>query len=155
MKTNSMILLLLASIFSAAFAVGFQGTGAPVRAQAPAPAQAAQPAPAQAPTVPAQPKVNLSLEQRHVIKELIKDLDVAPAPQNVETTVGATVPAAIKLNPMPQAVADKVPQIKSHLFFVAGRQGRDRRSQGEQDRRRHRLSRAKVRLTRSRKSAHS
>jgi len=116
MKTNSTITVLAASILSAAFAVGFQGTGAPARAQAPAPAEA--PAPAQAPTVPPQPKVNLSLEQRHVIKELIKDLDVSPAPQKVETTVGATVPAAIKLNPMPQAVADKVPQIKSHLFFV-------------------------------------
>jgi hypothetical protein len=110
MKTNSTLTVLAASIFSAALAVGLQGTGAPVRAQAPAPAQA--------PTVPPQPKVNLSLEQRHVIKELIKDLDVSPAPQNVETTVGATVPAAIKLNPMPQAVADKVPQVKSHLFFV-------------------------------------
>jgi len=110
MKTNSMITLLVASIFSGAFAVGFQGIGAPARAQTPAPAQS--------PTVPPQPKVNLSLEQRHVIKELIKDINVSPAPQNVETTVGATVPAAIKLNPMPQAVADKVPQIKSHLFFV-------------------------------------
>jgi hypothetical protein len=89
----------------------------PARAQAPAPPIQA-PAPAEAPAVPPQPKVNLSLEQRHVIKELIKDLDVSPAPQNVATTVGATVPAAIKLNPMPQAVADKVPQIKSHLFFV-------------------------------------
>ncbi len=115
MKTNSTITLLLASVFSAAFAVGYPGTGALVHAQAPAPAEAPT---QQAPTVPPQPKVNLSLEQRHVIKELIKDTDVAPAPEHVETTVGAVVPAAIKLSPMPQAVADKVPQVKSHLFFV-------------------------------------
>ena len=112
MKTNSMIPGVAAAIFSVTFALGFLGTEVPVRARAPAPAQA--------PAVPQQPKVNLSLEQRHVIKELIKDLNVSPAAQNIETTVGATVPTTIKLNPMPQAVADKVPQIKSHLFFIAG-----------------------------------
>jgi hypothetical protein len=112
MKTNSMISGVAAAIFSVTFALGFLGTGAAVRAQAPAPAQA--------PAVPQQPKVNLSLEQRHVIKELIKDLNVSPAVENIETAVGATVPTTIKLNPMPQAVADKVPQIKSHLFFIEG-----------------------------------
>ena len=117
MKTNSMISGVMAAIFSMTFAsmtfaVGFLGTGAPARAQAPAPAQA--------PTAPQQPKINLSLEQRHVIKELIKDLNVSPAAQDVETTVGATVPTTIKLNPMPRVVADKVPQIKSHLFFIEG-----------------------------------
>ena len=110
MKTNSMTSGVVAAIFSMTFTVGFLGTGAAVRAQTAAPAQA--------PTVPQQPKINLSLEQRHVIKELIKDLNVSPTAQNVETTVGATVPTAIKLNPMPQVVADKVPQVKSHLFFI-------------------------------------
>ena len=52
------------------------------------------------------------------IKEIIKDLNISPAPPNVETTVGATVPATINLSPMPQVVAEKVPQVKSHLFFV-------------------------------------
>lgn len=66
-----------------------------------------------------QPKINLTLEQRFIIKELIKDLNVAPAPANTETSVGATVPAAVKLNPMPADVAAKVPQVKSHVFFVA------------------------------------
>ena len=28
------------------------------------------------------------------------------------------MPATITLNPMPQVVAQKVPQVKSHLFFV-------------------------------------
>jgi hypothetical protein len=85
------------------------GLGGPARAQTPPPLS---------PTVPAQPKINLTLEQRHTIKELIKDVKVAPAPENIETTVGATVPATVKLSPMPTLVAEKVPQIKSHLFFV-------------------------------------
>jgi len=71
------------------------------------------PATAQAPGEPVatQPKINLTLEQRFIIKELIKDLNVPPAPANTETSVGAIVPAAVKLNPMPAEVAAKVPQI--------------------------------------------
>jgi hypothetical protein len=72
----------------------------------------------QTPPVPEQPKINLTLEQRHVIKEIIKDLNIAPAQQKIETALGATVPAAITLSPMPPIVSEKVPQIKSHLFFL-------------------------------------
>ena len=63
-------------------------------------------------------KINLTLEQRHVIKEIIKDIKIQPAPANIETSVGATVPASVSLSPMPTAVSEKVPQIKSHLFFL-------------------------------------
>ena len=28
------------------------------------------------------------------------------------------MPASVSLNPMPQLVAEKIPQIKSHLFFI-------------------------------------
>jgi ABC-type proline/glycine betaine transport system substrate-binding protein len=118
MKTysaNSMISVAMALSVTAAFAaalmVAFLVMGAPARGQAPAP-------PAEAPTVPAQPKINLTLEQRHVIKEIIKDLNVSPAAQKIETTVGTTVPATINLSPMPQVVAEKVPQVKSHMFFI-------------------------------------
>jgi hypothetical protein len=108
MKThsaNSTISVAMALAFTMALAVAVLVVDAPVHAQAPA-------------VVPAQPKINLTLEQRHVIKELIKDLNIQSAPKNTETTVGATVPATINLNPMPQVVGEKVPQIKSHLFFV-------------------------------------
>jgi Protein of unknown function (DUF1236) len=76
------------------------------------------PARGQTPAIPSQPKINLTLEQRHVIKEIIKDLNISSAQQSVETNVGATVPATISLNPMPQVVTEKVPQVKSHLFFL-------------------------------------
>jgi hypothetical protein len=112
MKTysaNSMISVAMA--LSSAAALTMLVMVAPVRGQTPA-------APAEAPAVPVQPKINLSLEQRHVIKEIIKDLNISPAQQNIETTVGVTVPATIKLSPMPQVVAEKVPQVKSHLFFI-------------------------------------
>jgi Protein of unknown function (DUF1236) len=100
MKTNSMISVAMAMALS----VALPGMGAPVRGQTPA--------------VPTQQKINITLEQRHVIKEIIKDLNISPAQQNIETTVGVTVPATINLSPMPLDVSEKVPQIKSHLFFL-------------------------------------
>jgi hypothetical protein len=111
MKSNSTISATVALALMAASCVTLLGLAATVRAQTPA-------APAQAPAVPVQPKINLTLEQRHVIKELIKDLNIPSAPKNTDTAVGATVPAGVNLNPMPQVVAEKIPQIRTHLFFV-------------------------------------
>jgi Protein of unknown function (DUF1236) len=111
MKTNSTISAAVALALMAATSVTLLGLAATVHAQTPT-------TPAEAPTAPVQPKINLTLEQRHVIKEIIKDLNVSPAAQKIETTVGTTVPATINLSPMPQVVAEKVPQIKSHMFFI-------------------------------------
>jgi uncharacterized protein DUF1236 len=108
MSTKSAMSVVMALALTAA-----SGIGASVLAQTPA-----TPTQQQAPAAPVQPKINLTLEQRHTIKEIIKDLNVPSAPNNVETTAGATVPATVKLNPMPADVSQKVPQIKSHLFFV-------------------------------------
>jgi hypothetical protein len=101
-RVNMALSLMMALVVGITVALLVAGT--PVRGQTPA--------------IPGQAKLNLTLEQRHVIKEIIKDLNISPAQQAVETTVGATVPATINLNPMPQVVAQKVPQVKSHLFFV-------------------------------------
>jgi hypothetical protein len=76
------------------------------------------PARGQTPAIPTQSTINLTLEQRRNIKELIKDLDVPSVAPNVDTAVGATVPASIKLSPMPADVAAKVPQVKAHMFFI-------------------------------------
>jgi hypothetical protein len=63
-------------------------------------------------------KVNITLEQRHVIKEIIKSLTIAPAAADVDMTQGEVAPRNAHLQPIPAEVAAKVPQIKSHLFFV-------------------------------------
>jgi Protein of unknown function (DUF1236) len=112
-SANSVISVAMALSFAAALTVAMLALlliAAPARSQTPA-------TPAEAPA-PVQSKINLTLEQRHVIKEIIKDLNISPAPQNIDTTAGTTVPAAIHLSPMPQVVAEKVPQVKSHLFFI-------------------------------------
>jgi len=66
--------------------------------------------------------INLTMEQRHVIKELIiKDMKIAPPSDQaakVPTAIGQVVPAGVPLQPMPVEVSAKVPQLKAHSFLV-------------------------------------
>jgi hypothetical protein len=57
--------------------------------------------------------INLTEEQRHIIKENVKDMAVPKAPANAPETIGDVVPLDIKLSP-----GKKVAQARSHLFFV-------------------------------------
>ena len=78
--------------------------------------------PSTAPVIKPADTVSLTMEQRHVIKEIIiKDMKITePADQaaKVPTEVGQAVPAGIPLQPMPVEVAAKVPQLKAHSFLV-------------------------------------
>ena len=67
-------------------------------------------------------KLNLTLEQRHTIREFIKDMKGEATTRDVRATVGEPVPSDISLQPMPADVGRKVPQVKSHRFFVTGQQ---------------------------------
>ena len=89
-------------------------------ALAPIPESVAQ-APAPAPEVQTS-KINHTLEQRHVIKEVIKDMPVAKAPSDAQVTTGSSAPSGAVLNSFPPEITGKVPQIKSHKFFVKGNQ---------------------------------
>jgi len=84
----------------------------PVEAQVPSTAPAVQPA----------DTINLTMEQRHVIKEIIlKDLKITELKDQaakVPTKVGDTIPTGIPLQPMPVEVSSKIPQIKTHSFIV-------------------------------------
>jgi len=88
----------------------------PVEAQVPANT------PPTAPVMKAADTVNLTMEQRHIIKEIIiKDMKITEPPDQaakVPTEVGQAVPAGIPLQPMPVEVAAKVPQLKAHSFLV-------------------------------------
>jgi hypothetical protein len=68
--------------------------------------------------LPPTPKLNLTLEQRHTIKEFIKDEKGEVATPKVQATVGDPIPVGVNPRPMPPDVAQKVPQVKSHRFFV-------------------------------------
>jgi len=66
------------------------------------------------------PKLNLTLEQRHTIRELVKDMKADAA--DVKTEIGDPIPQGINPRPMPSDVAQKVPQVKSHRFFLTAQQ---------------------------------
>jgi Protein of unknown function (DUF1236) len=63
-------------------------------------------------------KLNLTLEQRHTIKEFLKDMKADATSADVQAAVGEAVPPSISARPMPMDVAQKVPQVKAHRFFL-------------------------------------
>src|SRR5436190_22279959 len=67
-------------------------------------------------------KINLTVEQRDVIKEVIKDMPVTKAPEDAQVTTGSSAPSGVELRAFPPQITEKVPQIKSHKFFVKGSQ---------------------------------
>ena len=85
----------------------------------------AAPATAQAPaTNPETPvtsgrALSLTMEQRHVIKEIIlHDMKIAPVASAVPTKAGDVVPAGVALQPIPVEVGAKVPAVKAMSFLV-------------------------------------
>jgi hypothetical protein len=68
---------------------------------------------------PAPRTVNLTAEQEFIIREIVlKDLNVSKAKPEAPETIGDAVPENIELHAIPPEVAAKVPQVKSHEFFV-------------------------------------
>jgi hypothetical protein len=75
--------------------------------------------PSIAPVTPPSRTVNITEEQRHVIREIIlKDLKFKEEAQNAPMTIGEVVPPGIVLHPIPVEVSAKVPQVRTHSFFV-------------------------------------
>jgi hypothetical protein len=72
------------------------------------------------PEVPATARtVNLTLEQRHVIRELVSDLKLdRTAEADSKVAAGDDVPGKVTLRPIPPLIGQKVPQIKAHRFYV-------------------------------------
>src|SRR5262249_37073209 len=59
-------------------------------------------------------------EQRHTIKEFVKDMKADAT--DVQATVGEPVPPGINPRPMPSDVGQRVPQVKTHRFFLTAQQ---------------------------------
>ena len=65
--------------------------------------------------------VNLNEEDRHTIREIVlKDRKLEKAPENIKVAIGETVPQGVHLQPMPEDVTRKVPQLKNNTYFVKG-----------------------------------
>lgn len=75
------------------------------------------------PEVPAARRtVNLTLEQRHVIRELVRELKVKQTAADPKVAAGDEVPGKTELHAMPTLIGQKVPQIRSHRFYVTQQQ---------------------------------
>jgi hypothetical protein len=73
------------------------------------------------PPVSTKRSVNLNQEDRHTIREIVlKDRKVQKAPENAKVAIGEAVPQGVNLQPMPEDVTRKVPQLKNNTFFVMG-----------------------------------
>jgi hypothetical protein len=73
------------------------------------------------PPVSTKRSVNLNQEDRHTIREIVlKDRKVQKAPENIKVAIGEAVPRGVNLQPMPEDVTRKVPQLKNNTFFVMG-----------------------------------
>jgi len=71
------------------------------------------------PGVPAGTRtVNLTLEQRHVIRELVKELKVESSGQDLKVAPGEEIPGKVALQPVPPLIGQKVPSIKAHRLYV-------------------------------------
>jgi hypothetical protein len=65
--------------------------------------------------------INLTVEQGFIIREIVlKDLNVPKAKPDAPETIGDKVPESVELYAIPPDVAEKVPQVKTHMFFVKG-----------------------------------
>ena len=71
------------------------------------------------PAIPPQPRtINLTQEQRFVIRENVKDLTLSKASKDAPETIGDPVPPDIVLHALPSEVGVKVSQVRSHMFFI-------------------------------------
>ena len=93
---------------AAAFAglITLCASGENVQAQANAP-----------PAVAPAPRLTLTAEQEYIIREILKDANVQKE-NSAPETIGDVVPDDVKLYPLPAEVMQKVPQARSHMFFV-------------------------------------
>jgi hypothetical protein len=96
-------------------------TVAPATAQTPPPQRQDLPPLRERQQLPTQ-KLNLTLEQRHTIREFIKDVKDQASTHEVKAVIGEPIPQDITPSPMPSVIGQKIPQVKSHRFFVAGQQ---------------------------------
>jgi hypothetical protein len=70
------------------------------------------------PAVAPAPRLTLTAEQEYVIREIIFKDSKVQKENAAPDTVGDVIPDSVKLYPLPPEVTQKVPQARSHMFFV-------------------------------------
>jgi hypothetical protein len=68
------------------------------------------------------PRINLTEAQRRMLADAVRGEGLPEAPVRAELADGATIPADVTLEPVPQAVVVQVPMIERYQLFVANDQ---------------------------------
>jgi len=66
------------------------------------------------------PTINLTMEQKHILKETIKELKIDGVAANLDVAIGEAVPNTVQLHPMPAQLSEKISHVKNYLFFLTG-----------------------------------
>jgi hypothetical protein len=75
-----------------------------------------------APIVSSERTINLTEENRYVIREIVlKDPNVRKE-QGAQAAIGDPLPPGVATQPFPADVAQKIPALRSHRFFVTGQE---------------------------------
>ena len=64
---------------------------------------------------------NLTMEHRHTVSEFLKTAKT-PRQTGIAPNEDDVVPSSIPLEEIPPELADKVPQIKQHMFFLTDKE---------------------------------
>ena len=66
--------------------------------------------------------INLTEENRYIIREIVlKDPNV-PKEQGARAAIGDPLPPGVATQPFPADVAQKIPALRSHRFFITGQE---------------------------------
>lgn len=72
----------------------------------------------QKPSMETTGSIDISAEQKTVIRNTIVNANVAPVDVDFEVSVGVTVPKKVKLLPLPAEVVEIVPAYRDYVYFV-------------------------------------
>jgi hypothetical protein len=68
-----------------------------------------------------QSSMNLTMEHRHMLKELLPKNDSAGGRLPLELQKGAVLPASVQVRPLPESVRQRIPQISNHGYVLSDR----------------------------------
>ncbi len=89
-----------------------------VLAQTPAPSTTVAQAQKDAPLVSSERTINLTEENRYIIREIVLKDPSVPKEPGPRAAIGDALPAGTATQPFPADVAQKIPALRSHRFFV-------------------------------------
>jgi hypothetical protein len=74
------------------------------------------------PLVSSERTINLTEENRYIIREIVLKDPNRPKEQGTRAAIGDALPPGVATQPFPADVAQKIPALRSHRFFITDQQ---------------------------------